>query len=195
MVERLVLPEGRFSAAKNPVGHAAGSSFEPSHDGGHFGVWLEDRVDVIGHDHPRVEFVESANGLTVQECVRNHAGNSRILQPNWAGSLAVESLIVPKKSRWDRRSFFVVCQAPVASDNLRSGRKRSGKTPGHENRGLLWNPVRQVSAGEGHKHDRPQKTMVCPTWNSVLSYAGFSRKCPTSRWRSLRDPGLTKSSD
>src|ERR1035441_10741342 len=96
MVERLVLPEGCPGAAENLVGHAAGSPFEPSHDGGHRGTRFEDCMDVIWHDHPRVEFVEPADCLTVEESVHNYAGDSRILQPGGTGSYAVESLVLPR---------------------------------------------------------------------------------------------------
>ena len=94
MVERLVLPEGRPRAAQNLVGHAASSPFEPSHDGRHGGMWLEDPVDVIGHDHPGVELVEPAHRLTIQESVHHDTGDSRILQPGGTGSRAVESLVL-----------------------------------------------------------------------------------------------------
>ena len=65
MVERLVLPEARAGAAQNSVGHATRSALEPSHDGGHGGMRAEDCVDVIGHDHPRMELVEPAFRFTV----------------------------------------------------------------------------------------------------------------------------------
>src|ERR1035441_4108518 len=52
MVERLVLPEGGLGAAENLVGHAAGSPFEPSHDGGHRGTRFEDCMDVIWRNLP-----------------------------------------------------------------------------------------------------------------------------------------------
>ena len=37
---------------------------------------LEDRVDVIGHGHARVELMEPANRLPIQESVHNHTGVS-----------------------------------------------------------------------------------------------------------------------
>jgi len=101
MVERLVLPEGRPGTAQNLVGHAASPPFEPSQDGRHGGMRSEDRVDVIGHDHPCVELIELAHRLTIQKSVHHHTGDSRILQPSGTGS------------RWDRRSVCVVCQAAV----------------------------------------------------------------------------------
>jgi hypothetical protein len=166
MVERLVLPEGCPGAAENLVGHAAGSPFEPSHDGGHRGTRFEDCMDVIWHDHPRVEFVEPADCLTIEESVHNYAGDSRILQPGGTGSYAVESLVLPKEGS---------AATLLRGQNLCLRRKGAGKSPRHENSGLLWNPVRQMSAGEGHRglsrHDRPQKAMVCPTCSrGVVSY-------------------------
>ena len=166
MVERLVLPEGCPGAAENLVGHAAGSPFEPSHDGGHRGTRFEDCMDVIWHDHPRVEFVEPADCLTIEESVHNYAGDSRILQPGGTGSYAVESLVLPKEG---------IAATLLRGQNLCLRRKGAGKSPRHENSGLLWNPVRQMSAGEGHRglsrHDRPQKAMVCPTCSrGVVSY-------------------------
>jgi hypothetical protein len=56
---------------------------------------LEDRVDVVGHDHPRVELVELANRLTKQESVPNHTGDSRFPEPGGTGRL-VESLVFGK---------------------------------------------------------------------------------------------------
>jgi len=55
---------------------------------------LEDGVDVIGHDYPRVELVEPTNRLAIQESVHHNAGDSRILQPGGAGSLTVEPLVL-----------------------------------------------------------------------------------------------------
>src|ERR1017187_1025719 len=166
MVERLVLPEGCPGAAENLVGHAAGSPFEPSHDGGHRGTRFEDCMDVIWHDHPRVEFVEPADCLTIEESVHNYAGDSRILQPGGTGSYAVESLVLPKEGS---------AATLLRGQNLCLRRKGAGKSPRHENSGLLWNPVRQMSAGEGQRglsrHDRLQKAMVCPTCSrGVVSY-------------------------
>src|SRR5207248_11041816 len=91
------------AAAQNPVSHATSPPFEPSHDGGQAGIRSEDRVHVIGHDHPRIELVEPAHRLTTQKRVDHHTGDSRILQPNGAGY------------RWDRRSVYVVCRAAVLS--------------------------------------------------------------------------------
>jgi hypothetical protein len=47
-------------------------------------------------------------------------------------------------------------------------RNRPRQPPGNEDRLPLWNPMRKMSASEGHCRlhhttDRPQKTMVCPT--------------------------------
>jgi hypothetical protein len=94
MVERFVLPESGPCAAQNLVGYAAGPSFEPPHNGGHCGIRLKDYVDVIGHDNPRVEFVGPAIRLTVQECIHNHVGDSRILQPSGAGPKAVQLFVL-----------------------------------------------------------------------------------------------------
>ena len=60
---------------------------------------LEDHVDVIRHDHPRMELVKTANRLAVQESVRNYAGDSRILQPVRAAMHAVELLVLFQQSR------------------------------------------------------------------------------------------------
>src|SRR5271157_5802956 len=149
MIERLVVPEGCPGSTQNLVGHAAGSPLEPAHDGGHCGMRLEDRVDVIGHDYPRVELVEPANHLTVQEGFHNHTGDSRTLQPSGTGSHAVEALVLLKEGGQDGWSpafsdpqpgVRVVCQAAL--------RQGSGQAPRHENGGVLRNPVREVSAGD-----------------------------------------------
>ena len=81
VVERFLLPERSPRAAQDPICHAAGSTFEPSHDGGHWGMRLEDRVDVVGHDRPRMELVKVANRFSIKKSVRNYRGDSRILQP------------------------------------------------------------------------------------------------------------------
>ena len=57
---------------------------------------LEDRVDMVGHDHPRVELVEPANRLAIQEGVPNHRGDSRFPQPGGTGWRLVESLLFGK---------------------------------------------------------------------------------------------------
>ena len=39
-------------------------------------MWLEDRVDVIGHDYPCVELVEPAHLLAIQQSVYHHPRDS-----------------------------------------------------------------------------------------------------------------------
>src|ERR1017187_6472128 len=105
---------------------------------------LEDRVNVIGHDHPRVELVEPAHRLAIQQRAYHHPRDSWILQPDRTGSHPVELLVVLQEGTWDRRSVFVVCLGC-------SRREGAGQTPRHEDSGLLRNPVREMSASEGHR--------------------------------------------
>jgi hypothetical protein len=79
MVERFVLPERRSGSSQNPVCHSPGSTFDPSHDARHLGLGLEERMDVIWHDHPRVEVVLMADRLAVTESVGNYAGDAVVL--------------------------------------------------------------------------------------------------------------------
>ena len=132
---------------------------------------LEDRVDVVGHDHPRVELVEPANRLAVQESVPDHTGDSRILQPCGTGSRTVEPLMLQQEA------------GPATSirrRNLHLSREGTGQAPCHEDGGILRNPVGEMSPGEGHcgltGGDRPRKSMVCPTRKSSATWRpGFSK--------------------
>ena len=56
---------------------------------GHCSERLKDDMDMIRHDHPRMNFVEAASHLTIQKSVRNHGSKLGILQPEWTGSFAV----------------------------------------------------------------------------------------------------------
>jgi len=40
---------------------------------------LEDNVDVVGHDRPRMDLVEVAHRFSIQKSVRNHTGDPGIL--------------------------------------------------------------------------------------------------------------------
>src|ERR1019366_7150430 len=183
MVENFVLPEGRPGAAQNAVSHATCSPFEPPHDCGPCGTRFEDCVDVIGHDHPRAEIVEPAHGLAKQESVHNHGGYSRILQPEGTGPLAVEPLVFRKERQFRRSSWRGMTghkrRWPVPP---LVGRKGAGKAPGNENGGLLWNPVREVSAGEGHLLLRNRYPVASGILQEMCELNGWRNSRRGRRW-------------
>ncbi|MEK7409010.1 MAG: hypothetical protein AAB225_28435 [Acidobacteriota bacterium] len=110
MIERFILPEGLSGTPDNPVGHAAGSTFQPAHD------------------------------------VRQR--DPGILPPNRAGAKTVELLVALTKPR--RASV-------LGGENIQAGwSDGSGQAPGHEDHGLIRNPVRQPRADDKKRSSAPQ---------------------------------------
>jgi hypothetical protein len=81
VILRLILPKRHPRAPQNLICRAARSPLQPSHDGGQFADNLPNHMDKIGHDHPCMEAIESADRFAVQECFGNHACDSRVLEP------------------------------------------------------------------------------------------------------------------
>jgi hypothetical protein len=99
MVERFVLPECRSGSSQNPVCPTSRSALQPSHDARHFGERLEDRVNVVWHDHPRIEMVEAPDLLTIPKSAGNGIGDAAIPAWNRKGATSRKQQRHPETNR------------------------------------------------------------------------------------------------
>ena len=82
MVEGFVLPEGLSGPLKNEVRLPCRSAFQPSHEGLHGNLRLQEHMDVIGHDHPGSQGIEISFLLTIPAGMLHHLRHANIFQPN-----------------------------------------------------------------------------------------------------------------
>ena len=81
VIVRFVLPKRHPRATQNLICGAAGSSFEPSHDGMQFADRLPYHVNMIGHNHPCMQSVKLTNCFAVQQSMGKHARHPRVHEP------------------------------------------------------------------------------------------------------------------
>jgi len=151
VVVRLILPERMPASPKDAVGNPAGPALKPAHDITHWGVRLEDSLHTIRHNRPGVEIVRTA-GRAVLKSILNRPCDPRVAQPERTGSASIQPFIADKK--WNPPG--ILCRQDVRFFE----RGGSGQAPRNEHNTVLWEPMRKMAFIQ---HDRPQKTMACPT--------------------------------
>jgi len=95
---RLILPEGMPGEPEQSVGLPRGPGLQPARDGGDGHVGQDQQMYVIGHYHPRGQFVPVSEGFSALNRLRHQVGNAGIAQPLWAGPRVIEGAI----SRYER---------------------------------------------------------------------------------------------
>ena len=80
-VPGFVFPKWLASAAENPVSLPSGRALEPTGDCRQGNQRCQEHVDVIGHQYPCMELIESAFSRAIHKLVCHHLCNSRVRQP------------------------------------------------------------------------------------------------------------------
>src|SRR5579871_564370 len=81
VIVRFILPKRQASAAQDIIRHARRAPLNPSHHRGKAAAKLPNHVDMIRHEHPGVEVIKIAAGLSKQKRVSHHLRNASIRQP------------------------------------------------------------------------------------------------------------------
>jgi hypothetical protein len=97
-------------------------------------------VDMIRHDHPRAELIESPALRAVPNRVRHNLSNGGILQP--------QSTLLICRQRTIVRGKRVAFGDALAVQNVLC--QRTVKTPSDEKISILWMEVRHLSLILGH---------------------------------------------
>ena len=178
MIVGLVLPKSLPAAAQDAIGDPARSSFKPTYNGRHRDPRLQYYMHMVRHNRPGIEIIGVADGGAMLQSILNHAGDTRIPQPDRPRTASVESLV----AKLTRNATCV-----LGSEHLRRDwRSGSSEAPSYKNDALIRKPMGKVAAIKHVKcarAGRPQKTMVCPT-EKFLTLVGRPRKtmvCPTRK--------------
>jgi hypothetical protein len=162
VVERLILPKRVAGAVQESIGSASRGAFQPPRQNGYRHERQNQNVNVIGHDNPGIEFIESSAGIPVANRVHNSLCNRRVPQTSGAAASACQRPIL----RYKR-----VSGARIALGLLRSW-QRAIKSPRKEHISRFVVEVRQSSFVFGHNYLAGRR--ACPTQHCGLGEPDFS---------------------
>ncbi len=123
-VPGFVLPERLASEAEDLIGSSSRRAFDPSHDFRKVGFRCDQKVHVVRHDDPGMQFVKGPLGFRGYDRIGDYFGDSRIRQVAYSGSCASGS----------------------------GRRNRSVQAPGEEQRSSVGLQMRQMSSVFRHSN-------------------------------------------
>jgi hypothetical protein len=134
MIVRFILPKRHSRPAQMPVRLATRPALEPAHNRWHRISRLENDVNVVGHDNPAVQRVETTRCFTIQKSVFDDTRYSGFSKPERPAGGTVETFV----PRTKRRTTGI-----LRSQNMGTARRhRPGEAPCHKHRGTVGNPMR-----------------------------------------------------
>ena len=139
VVVRLGLPEGLASAAENCICLASARALDSVGDAREWLVRQAQHVDVIRHDHPRMQFVQVPGSMAEQEGFRDRIGNGGVGQPCRARPGLIQ-LSVHHDELLNGRLW---CR-PMACTKAAPG-QRAVQPKGQEDVGVVRLPVRKAA--------------------------------------------------
>ena len=163
-VVTFMLPERPSHLMKLPVGLTSGAPLNPPHNVGNVGPRRNKHVDMVRHDHPRVQVVVLAAILNRASRNLSHLGHLKIPRPN---DSPIQQPVHTNKS---------LAQSHRLPSKTPSGRQRTMEAKGNEQR-----PAQHIQMGQMTSH-----RMLVPsaTKKSHVKKAGSSppqaEACPTA---------------
>jgi hypothetical protein len=142
-VKILTLPEGLPGPANQPVGSYSRGDFQPAHNPRQTFMWLQNNMNVIGHDNPGKKIIAASNAFTIEKHIDKRIRDFRILQPSRPVARAIQYPVAQQKF------------SPGVGNKQRRhwSRESSRQPPCEKNDRILRHPMRKSSLPE---HDSPR---------------------------------------
>jgi hypothetical protein len=154
MVVRFILPERPARSPQEEIRGAGRGALDPSSDNGHRAGGLHHHMNVIRHDDPGQQFIQTILCVSQPQRVLDDLGNFWLAEPMRPGSVGIQQPIAcDERFAWFGLSFF--------ERDRGSTRQRTVQTPGYEEDGVWGVVVRQISAVIGHFESAGRK--ACST--------------------------------
>ena len=139
MIPGFVFPERLTGETENFVSATGCGTLQPTRNRRQRNAGRQQQVNVIGHNHPGMQFVESALGFSCHKGIRHKTCDPGVHQPARSGGLPIQLPVAFHKRRQDL----------VA----RTRRHRSIESPGREDRSPFSIPMWEIASVVRHAFD------------------------------------------
>ena len=126
------------------------NTFDAIGDSRQRGVWRDQDMDVVGHDHKTMEGVLAESGFALAKRFDYVGSDDWISQPKRAGCSFVEGGVQDFEA--DARRSLLGGTDTLGCAGLAHDRGGEGivKSPGQEDRAVFWMPMGEIAAIKGH---------------------------------------------
>ncbi len=185
VIVRLVLPKDLAGSPQEHIGPASGGTLDPSSDHWHLNAGCPEDVDVIGHDHPGSQAVESALPFPGEQGAGYDLSDATIREPLRPRPVQI-CLTVPRHERGAGGCSL----RGSGRDDVRAGRQRAGQPPRDEEPRAFGVKMRESSPIVHERTSRGAGGTACPAFqndsggrNLTLSRnkAAGGTACPTKQ--------------